>query len=68
MQGGIDPAVLKFVLALVVAAIAVELLSRISEGAAWALAGLIILGLFLNNPILTGFINLGTNSLKGAIT
>jgi hypothetical protein len=60
----IDPAILKFFLALVIASIVIEITSRISEGAAWALVGLLILGLLINNPLLIGFINLGSSTLQ----
>lgn len=63
----IDPAVLKFFAALLIAALIVEFVSRISRGAAWVLVAVVILGMFLNNPILTGWLNLGSKSLQGAL-
>lgn len=68
MQGGIDPSILKFVVALLIATLAVELVSRISQGAAWVLVGVVVLGLLINNPILTGFLNLTSQSIQKGIS
>jgi len=47
----IDPGVIKFVGALLVAAILVEVINRFSEGAAWTLVLVLVLGFMFNNQI-----------------
>lgn len=60
----IDPVVIRFIFALLVAGFFIEIADRISPKIAWTLVFLIVLGLFINNPILTGYLNLGSASLK----
>lgn len=64
---GIDPQVLRFLLALAVVAAFVEIVAHIHEGAAWALVFLLIVGALINNPLAIGFITLGANSLAEGV-
>lgn len=60
----VDPAVLRFALAVFIAGITIELADRLSPKIAWTLVFLVVLGLLINNPILIGYLQLGTSSLK----
>lgn len=64
----IDPSVLKFFLALAVVGILVEVVSSVSNGAAWTLVVIIVLGLLLNNPIAVSLISLGGNALQSGVS
>lgn len=66
-MSGIDPKLLKFGLALVIAGVVIGLLDKASRTAAWVLVFILLLGLFLNNPLLIGYLNLGTQSLSQSI-
>lgn len=65
--GGIDPKVLRLILALVVVGALVEIVSHVNEQAAWALVIILIVGALVNNPVVIGFITLGANSLAEGV-
>lgn len=65
---GIDPRVIKFAVALVIAGVVIELVSRVNSGAAWAVAGVVILYLLINNRLLTSYLNTGANSLTQGLS
>lgn len=64
---GVDPKIVKFIVAVVIAGAVIATLAKVSKGAAWTLVFVLILGLFLNNPLLIGYLNLGTQSLSQGI-
>lgn len=66
--GGINPAVLKFVVALVIATAAISALEQTSRGAAVMLAFVVVLLLFIKNPILGGYLNMGSSALSKGIS
>lgn len=63
---GLDPNVIKFIVALTLVSILVEVISRFSEGAAWTLVIILILGFLYNNPYAVAMITMGANSLEEA--
>lgn len=64
----IDPEVLRFLLALLIATAVVALIERFSEAGAYTLTGIVVLGLLLNNPIILGFITLSSQSLQSGLS
>lgn len=65
-SGGIDPKVIKFIVAVAIVGLLVETVDRFSNGAAWTLVIIILLGLLMNNPLVTGaLLNLGGSLEKG---
>lgn len=67
VKGGIDPGLVKFLTALAIGALIIEALDRTVSAAAWALVGILLFGVFLNNPILIGFISNGANELAKGV-
>jgi hypothetical protein len=63
----IDPKVIKFLIALAISAIVIELVDSISKEGAWTLTGIVILGLLLNNPAAISLITLGSQSLTDSL-
>ena len=65
-DNAIDPDLIWFVVALFIVSVLVEVVDRISHEAAQTLVVIIILGLFLNNPLVTRAIfNFGSSLGKG---
>lgn len=64
---GVNPDVIKFLIAAVVATAAVSLLEQASRGAAALLAFVIILLLFVTNSPLIGAINAGSRALQNGM-
>ena len=68
MTSGVNPSVLKFLVALVIAGAAISLLEQTSKGAATLLAFVVILLLFIKNPILSGWLYVGSSALSRGIS
>lgn len=59
----IDKGVLKFIVALLIVGVVVELTDSVSRKAAYTMVVIIVLGILLNNPLALGLISVGANSL-----
>jgi hypothetical protein len=63
-NAGIDPAIIRFGIALVLLAVFIEIVDNFSHSAAWTLFIILILGLLLNNPLAIALISAGGQSLS----
>lgn len=63
----IDPSVIKFAVALTIAAAVVGLVGKVSKTAQVILILLVVTLLLIDNPVLIGFINLGSQSLNSTL-
>lgn len=59
----IDKSVLKFIFALVIVGVSVEVIDSFDRRVAWLLVVIILLGVFLNNPLAIALLNVSANSL-----
>lgn len=63
---GIDPSVVRFIVALVVVGAVIEVISNFSNGAAWILVLILSLGLLINNPqVSNALFGLGVSLRQG---
>lgn len=63
-QGGIDPQIIRFGVAIIILAGVIEVVDQFSSTAAWTLFLVLILGVLINNPAAIGLITLGGNLLS----
>lgn len=64
---GINPAVLKFVVALLIVGVFISFLEQSSKGAAALLAFVVVLLLFIKDSPLPGWLYLGSSALQKGI-
>lgn len=60
----IDKSVIKFVVSLLIVSALVEVVRNINEKAALALAGVIVIGILINNPLALYLIQSGSSKLR----
>lgn len=64
----LDPALLRFAAAMVIAAIVVEVVRSFNESAAWILVLLFILGGVIKNPLVWSYLALGAKEINAGVS
>lgn len=67
-MSGIDPDVLRVILALAVVGALIEIITHVNRGAAWALVFVLIVGALLSNKLAINAIVQGANVLSKGVT